>query len=126
MPKKILVVEDNIDTRQMLHHYLTQAEFTVVVAVDGRDGLYMVGAERPDLIITDINMPEIDGIGMIKNLRTQSEFKDLPIIALTAYGVDERDEAIRAGANRALDKPTDLDALVIDVEELLREGNRSN
>lgn len=123
MPK-ILVVEDNLDTRQMLHHCLTQVEFTVVTAIDGREGLYMARAEQPDLIITDLNMPDIDGIEIIKQLRAQSEFKDVPIIAITAYGIDERDKSIRVGANRALDKPTDLDGLVSDIEELLRERKK--
>jgi two-component system chemotaxis response regulator CheY len=121
MPKKILVVEDTLDTRQMLHHYLKAEGYDVVTASDGREGLYMANSEKPDLIITDINMPEIDGIELIKKLRTQPEFKDLPIIALTAYGIDERDDTIRAGASRAADKPTDLDGLVSDIEEMLKE-----
>ncbi len=124
MPEKILVVEDTLDTRQMLHHYLKAEGYDVVTAADGREGLYMASAEQPDLIITDINMPEIHGIEMIKQLRAQPDFKNVPIIALTAYGIDERDESIRAGANRALDKPTDLDALVLDIEELLKEQNK--
>ena len=73
------------------------------------------------MIVTDLNMPEIDGIEMIKKIRALPEFKDLPIIALTAYGIDERNEAIRAGANRALDKPTHLEGLVDDIEEILKE-----
>ena len=121
MPKKILVVEDTLDTRQMLHHYLKGEGYDVVTAADGREGLYMANAEKPDLIITDINMPEINGLELIRQLRTQPEFEDLPIIALTAYGIDERDNAIRAGASRAADKPTDLDGLVGDIEELLKE-----
>jgi two-component system phosphate regulon response regulator PhoB len=121
MPKKILVVEDNLDTRQLLHYYFKAEGFDVVTAADGREGLYMATAERPDLIVTDINMPELHGIELIRQLRALSEFKNIPIIALTAYGLDERDEAIRAGANRAADKPTDLDSLVDDIEELLKE-----
>ena len=121
MSKKILVVDDNLDTRQLLHLYLTSEGFNVVTAADGREGLYMASAERPDLVITDLNMPEIDGIEMIKKIRALSEFKDLPIIALTAYGIDERDRAIRAGANRAADKPTHLDGLIDDIKEMLEE-----
>ena len=121
MPKKILVVEDNLDSRDLVHLYLTTEGFTVVIASDGREGLYMAGAERPDLIITDIQMPNINGIDLIKQLRAQAEFKDIPIIAFTAFGPDERDAAIRAGANRAMDKPTHFESLIEDINELLSE-----
>ncbi|HVG21667.1 MAG TPA: response regulator [Blastocatellia bacterium] len=65
MPKKILIVEDTLDTRELLHLYLTSEGFSVATASDGREGLYMARAESPDLIITDINMPEMDGISMV-------------------------------------------------------------
>ena len=121
MPKKILVIDDNLDMRAIMHLYLKTEGFTVVTAADGREGLYMASAERPDLIITDINMPDIDGIDLVKQLRAQAEFKDVPIIACTAYGIERRDETIRAGANLAIDKPIDLDSLIDDVNELLNQ-----
>ena len=124
MPKKILVVEDNLDTRDLLHLHLKTEGYTVFTACDGREGLYMANAERPDLIITDINMPHIDGIQLVKQLRAQGEFKDLPIIVLTAFGIEERDNAIRAGANRAIDKPTHFESLIDDVRELLDEQSK--
>src|SRR5258706_11620125 len=88
MPKKILIIEDNIDTRDLLHLHLTTEGFTVVVAADGREGLYMAEAEHPDLIITDIDMPNIDGIELVKRLRSQSAFQNLPILVLTAFSGD--------------------------------------
>jgi len=121
MPKKILVIDDNLDMRAIMHLYLKTEGFAVVTAADGREGLYLASAERPDLIITDINMPDLDGIELVKQLRTQAQFKDLPIIAFTAYGIESRDEAIRAGAHLALDKPVDLDSLVDDVNDLLSQ-----
>ena len=124
MPKKILVVEDNLDTREMIHLYLTLDGFTVVTAADGREGLYMARVEHPDLIITDINMPDLDGIKMIKQLRADPEFKDIPIIVLTAFGVEDRDSAIKAGANRGADKPLHFDSLIDDINELLNEHRR--
>ena|ERR1700754_2747178 len=123
MAKKILIVEDNLDMRELLHLYLTREGFTVATASDGREGLYMAGAERPDLIITDINMPNLDGLEMIKQLRAQAPFKDLPILVFTAFGINERDDAIRAGANRAVDKPMDFESLIDDVNELLERKN---
>jgi CheY-like chemotaxis protein len=121
MPKKILVVEDNLDTRELFHLYLTTEGFTVVTACDGREGLYMAQAERPDLIITDMNMPNLNGIELVKQLRLLPEFKDVPIIVCTAFGIENRDNAIRAGANRAVDKPTHFESLIDDINELLNE-----
>ena len=121
MAAKVLVVEDTLDTRELLHLYLTTAGFTVVTACDGREGLYMARAEKPDLVVTDLNMPHLDGLSLVRELRAESEFKDLPIIVLTAFGKQDRDEAIRAGANRAVDKPTDLESLIDDINELLKE-----
>ncbi|SRR5216683_1483359 len=122
MPKKILVVDDNLDTRELSHLHLTTEGFTVIVASDGREGLYMAGAERPDLIITDISMPGLDGVEMVRQVRQQPEIKNVPILVLTAMGKEEIDQAIRAGANRAMNKPVLLDALADDVREMLSES----
>ena len=121
MSKKILVVEDNTDSRELIHVLLTKMGFTVLDALDGRDGLYRAHAEHPDLIITDIGMPHLDGIGMIRELRAQSCFEDLPIVALTSYGRKQREEAIDAGANRVLRKPSVFESLVDAVKELLED-----
>ena len=121
MAARILVVEDNLDTRELVHLYLKTEGFDVVTASDGREGLYLARAEQPDLIITDLNMPGVDGITLIKELRTDPEFQDKPIIAFTAFGRTDRDNAIRAGANRALDKPTYMETLIDDIKELLDE-----
>jgi DNA-binding response OmpR family regulator len=124
MPKKILVVEDNLDTRELIHLHLTTEGFTVVTASNGREGLYLAAAEHPDLIITDISMPEIDGLELVRQLRGQSEFERVPILVLTAFGADQMDQAIKAGANRALNKPVHFDGLIDDVRELLAESNQ--
>ncbi|PYT05866.1 MAG: two-component system response regulator [Acidobacteria bacterium] len=124
MPKKILVVDDNLDTRELTHLHLTTEGFTVVVASDGREGLYLAGAEHPDLIITDISMPGLDGVEMVQQVRQQPELKNVPILVLTAMGKEEMEQAIKAGANRAMNKPVLLDALADDVREMLSESER--
>ncbi len=122
--KKVLVVEDNLDTRELLHLHLSAEGFAVVTASNGNEGLYMAGAERPDLIVTDISMPELDGLDLVRQLRAQSEFANLPIMVLTAFGREQLDEAIGAGASRALNKPVHFDGLIDDVRELLAESER--
>ena len=118
------MVDDNLDTRELTHLHLTTEGFTVVVASDGREGLYLAGAEHPDLIITDISMPGLDGVEMVQQVRQQPELKNVPILVLTAMGKEEMEQAIKAGANRAMNKPVLLDALADDVREMLSESER--
>jgi two-component system chemotaxis response regulator CheY len=122
MTRKILVIDDNPDTRDLTHLHLTTEGFVVVVASDGREGLYMAVAEQPDLIITDISLPETNGIDLIKQLSAQPELDNVPILVLTAYGDEEMDKAIRAGAHRAMGKPVHLDSLIAEVRQLLAES----
>ena len=119
MPSKILVVDDSDDTREMMAKLLELESFTVVTAEDGSAGLNLADAELPDLIITDINMPNMNGIEMIRRLREQPVFASIPIMAITAYGNGVAKEALEAGADRAATKPVQFNALVVQIRELL-------
>jgi Response regulator containing CheY-like receiver, AAA-type ATPase, and DNA-binding domains len=116
---KILLVDDNTEVRDLLTFMLSESGFLVITAVDGLMGLKVAEAERPDLIITDIEMPRLDGIQMIARLRGQLEFSEVPILAVSAYGKGELDAAISAGANQALQKPIDFDFFLGLVSRLL-------
>lgn len=116
---KILVVEDNLDTRELLHLYLMMSGFSVITAEDGREGLGMAEVEHPDLIITDISMPNLNGIEMTRLLRAQPEFEKVPIVVLTAHRSGSITEAVHAGATRTMYKPVILDSLIDDVRALL-------
>jgi two-component system chemotaxis response regulator CheY len=122
VPGKILVVDDSDDTREMMAKLLELESFTVVTAEDGSAGLDTADAERPDLIITDVNMPVMNGIEMIRRLREQAGFASVPIMAITAYGNGVAKEALDAGANRAATKPIQFNALVLEIKELLRQS----
>ena len=122
VPEKILVVDDSDDTREMMAKLLELESFTVVTAEDGRKGFDTARAEHPDIIITDINMPDINGIEMIKMLRNESEFSNIPIMAITAYGHSVAAEAIEAGANHASTKPIEFDSLMGGIRQLLAES----
>lgn len=119
MSKKILVVDDTVDTRELLHLYLKTAGYTIFVAADGGEGLYRAKMDEPDLIITDITMPNLDGYDMIRQLRATEQFAGIPIIALTAYGEEQLEKARRVGANKAVSKPMNLDEFVELVGSLL-------
>src|SRR4030095_2322080 len=122
VPQKILVVDDSDDTREMMSKLLEMESFTVVTAEDGRAGLRIAAAELPDLIITDINMPNLNGLEMIKQLREKREFESVPIMAITAYGNGVAKEALEAGANCAATKPVQFSALALEIRELLAKS----
>ncbi|HWP43095.1 MAG TPA: response regulator [Blastocatellia bacterium] len=123
--EKILVVDDSDDTREMMAKLLELESFTVVTAEDGCAGLDAAASERPDLIITDINMPNLNGIEMIKLLRRQPEFGGVPILAITAYGSNVADEAIEAGADRATTKPIEFETLIDGIKQLLGRSHKN-
>jgi CheY-like chemotaxis protein len=119
MPKKILVVEDNADTLELMSALLQIEGYAVVTAENGREGIDVANSEQPHLIITDINMPVLSGTDMIEMLRENSEFKNTPIIAVTAYGKDGADRALQAGANKVMVKPVEYDLFRDYIRSLL-------
>ena len=122
VPPKILVVDDSDDTRDMMAKLLEMESFAVITAPDGKAGIYVATTEHPDLIITDINMPNLNGIEMIKQLRQRPGFESIPIMAITAYGDGVAQDAIDAGANLAATKPVQFKSLAVDIRELLHKS----
>jgi len=117
---KVLVVEDNSDARKLMKAILKQEQLDVVVARDGIEGLEQARAELPDLIITDLMMPRLSGPDMIRRLRASPEHKHVPILAITAHGIDRAMDAIKAGASRALARPFENHLLLVFVKDLLK------
>jgi DNA-binding response OmpR family regulator len=123
VPFKILVVEDNKDTRELLHVYFSNANFAVLTAVDGEEGIHKATTDHPDAILTDLSMPKMNGIEMIKVLRRQPETSNIPILVFTARGYATTKEAMEAGADQTFYKPFDFDALVEVIRELLANSD---
>ena len=112
MSKKILYIEDNFDNRLLVKRVLEAADFEVIEAENGLDGLTQAQAIRPALIIVDINLPDIDGFEVTKRLRAMVTFAETPIIALTADVMKgDREKTLRAGCNGYIQKPIDVDRL---------------
>ena len=122
VPNKILIVDDSDDTREMMAKLLELETFTVFTAEDGNIGLKVAAEQHPNLIITDINMPNMNGIEMIKQLRSQPGLERVPIMAITAYGNGVAREALEAGADRAETKPIKFSALIVEIRELLSQS----
>jgi CheY-like chemotaxis protein len=118
--EKILIVEDTEETCDILTILLELKGYEVIVARDGVRGLEQVHDHRPDLVITDIQMPYMDGSAMIQKLRRLPTYRDLPILAITAHGKERAEEALRAGASWALVHPIEDESLLPLVRGLLK------
>ena len=118
MPAKILVVEDDADQRQLLVLMLKWEGYTIFTAEDGNEGIEKACETAPDLIISDITMPNLDGINMVQALRDMPDFKRTPILMVSAYGSGNLRDALNAGANQIMRKPLDFTALMTTIREL--------
>lgn len=108
MTIKVLAIDDSRTIREMLRHTLSEGGFEVHVAEDGIDGLEKLPGVGPDVVITDINMPRMDGFGVIDSIRSMGEFASLPILVLTTESAqDMKERARRSGATGWIVKPFD-------------------
>jgi two-component system chemotaxis response regulator CheY len=116
-----LVVEDSPMMRQLLVFALARIkQLTVTEAEDGVDGLRKLAGAKFDLVITDINMPIMDGLKLVKRIRTDETHKDVPIIIITTEGSSEdRQRAMALGANAYITKPIQAPQVIAQVKELL-------
>ena len=119
MSKKILAVDDSKTMRDMICFTLRGAGYDVVEANDGEDALGKLGDSSVNLVITDINMPRLDGIGLIKKLRADPSYKSTPILVLTTESEgSKKDEGRQAGATGWIVKPFDPDQLLKVVQKV--------
>ena len=117
---KILIVEDDDMNRDMLTQRLELRGYHVVEAVDGPQGVAMAREEFPDLILMDVNLPEMDGWEATRRLKSESATRHIPILALTAHAlVGDREKALRAGCDDYETKPIDLPRLLAKMEALM-------
>jgi two-component system, chemotaxis family, chemotaxis protein CheY len=120
MSKTILSVDDSTSIRQMITFTLQKEGYAVLEAVDGRDALGKVVSNAVDMVLTDLNMPDIDGIELIRALRMRPEFKYTPIVMLTTESsMSKKDEGRHAGATGWIVKPFRPEQLIAVVRRLL-------
>ena len=106
MTKRILVVEDTEDNRRILRDLLTNVGFEVLEATDGEKGVAAAAEHRPDLILMDIQLPEVSGLEVTQWLKDDEELRDIPVVAITAFAMKGDEEKILQGGCEAyLSKP---------------------
>ena len=110
---RVLTVDDSRTILAMLHHTLSNAGFEVLQAEDGQQGLDVLKSQDVDVVITDINMPVMDGIEFIRNVRASGQYQSLPILILTTEtSQDKRDQGKAAGGTGWIVKPFDPEKLI--------------
>ena len=118
--QSVLAVDDSASIRALVNYVLMQAGYTVVLAEDGQEALEYARDNTVDLVLTDINMPNLDGIGLIKGLRALPNYKYVPLLVLTTEGGTEKKmEGKAAGATGWIVKPFDPEQLVSTIEKVL-------
>jgi two-component system, cell cycle response regulator DivK len=105
---KVLLVEDDEGARLLYSYMLAVAGYKVNAVQNGLEAFAEIQVNRPDVIVTDIAMPVLSGLDLIVAVRSDEEFADLPVVAITSFGEKLREQARTAGATEAIDKPTDV------------------
>jgi two-component system, cell cycle response regulator DivK len=123
MTKRILVVEDQEDNRQIIRDLLTSAGYQLVEAVDGEEGVRLAESERPDLILMDIQLPVLDGHEATRRIKQNPELRHIPIIVVTSYALSGDDQkAMAAGSDAYMAKPFSPRQLLATIRKFLPEA----
>ncbi|MBI5017516.1 MAG: response regulator [Deltaproteobacteria bacterium] len=121
MRATILIIEDNEQNRYLATFLLEKHGFRVVEAVDGPSGLVLASDRPPDLVLLDIQLPQMDGYEVARRLRAQPVLRAVPIVAVTSYAMPgDREKALAAGCDGYVEKPINPDTFVAQVAAFLR------
>ena len=116
----ILYVEDNPDNRLLVKRILLAEDYSLIEAIDGKDALNVLKTAHPDLILMDINMPDMDGYTLTAKIKSLPGFERVPILALTANVMrGDKEKTLEAGCDGYIQKPLDIDQLTREIEKFL-------
>ncbi len=120
--RTILYVEDNLDNRTLVKRILEAAGYLFIGTDNAADGIALAQLHHPDLILVDINLPEVDGLTMTQELKADAQFKKTPIIAITANVMrGDRERTLTAGCDDYIQKPIDVDHLPRQIARFLHQ-----
>ena len=118
MSRRILVIEDQEDNRRILRYLLRSAEYEVIEAVTGEEGVDLAERERPDLILMDIQLPGLDGYEATRRIKSNAALRHIPIIVVTSYALSGDDvKAFAAGCDAYVTKPFSPRQLLATIRE---------
>ena len=118
--KRILIIEDNESNLYLTRFILEKNGYQVIEAREGIQGVELAKNEKPDLIIMDIQLPDINGLEAVRRIRDSKADHEIPIVALTSYAmVGDREKALAAGCNGYIEKPINPDTFMAEIKEFL-------
>ena len=125
--KRVLVVEDNENNMKLICLVLNKHGYEPIKAFTGKDGVEKAIQERPDIILMDIQLPDISGIEAVKRIRMVDDMQDIPIIAITSYAMaGDREKILNVGCDGYFEKPIDPLTIVEDIEKIVELKNNEN
>lgn len=124
---RILIIEDNPDNLDLLQYVLDRAGFSTSYAMDGKTGLVMARQERPDMILLDLSIPEIDGWELSRQIKADSELSSIIIVAVTGHALPgDRRHALECGCDGYISKPLNMVTFISQVKEYLGQPPAEN
>jgi two-component system cell cycle response regulator DivK len=124
---RILIVEDNEDNFQLVRFLLERDGFEVISAVNGKEGVETAMREKPDLILMDLSMPEMDGWTAAQKIKAEPETKAIPLLALTAHTLPgDRMRALEAGCDGYISKPINVEYLIKTVSSAIGKARKQS
>ena len=121
--KRVLIIEDNDNNMELITFILEAAGYRTYRAFNGCDGVKSTHTLKPDIIILDIQLPDIDGTEVLKQIRSHREFDDTPIIAMTSYAMaGDREKLLASGCTAYIEKPIDPERVVSQIEAVYEEN----
>ena len=124
MDTLILVIEDNEQNMYLITYLLEKHGYRVIQAANGREGIEMVSFHKPSMVILDIQLPDMDGYTIARELKANPDFESVPIVAVTSYAmVGDRERAIKAGCAGYIEKPINPDTFVAQIEKHFQGGS---
>ena len=118
--KRILVVEDNEDNLYLIRFILKKGGFEVIEARDGAEGVELAINKKPNLILMDIQLPDINGIEVTRRIRASEANGDIPIIVLTSYAMTgDREKALAAGCTAYIEKPINTETIMAEIKKYI-------
>jgi two-component system cell cycle response regulator DivK len=125
--KRILYIEDNPENRMLVRRVLTAEGYTLLEAANGASGLRLAEEDSPDLILMDINLPEMDGYELTTRIKLNPKLADVPVIAMTANVMHgDREKSLAAGCDGYIQKPIDIDLLPDQIAKFLSRQNHES
>lgn len=117
---RVLIIEDNEMNRDMLSRRLERAGHVVLIAVNATDGIRSCRSERPDIVLMDLSLPDMDGREATRQLKADDATRSIPVVALTAHAMQaDRDSALEAGCDAFETKPVDFARLTATIDRVL-------